>query len=1695
MKKSKSQKTIKANPPSATGPAGSEFEGKVGAFYLLSMLTGHEPRGLPGTTIQKVALQRDGEGYPLDDVIVHAHDLSGKSATLEIQVKRSIKFSPQDAVFIKVVKQIAQSANKPEFNDTHYELAIAVAKTTTAIEGSYQDLLTWARKCDADTFTNRFKQEGAANQKMRTFINTFKANLEKADSPSDDETVWKILRRLQIIVFDFTANASVSEELTKERAAAILHPDYSHHSTSLWDSLNTISIDTAANGGSLNRDELVQALHRKNSAFQLGSRRNYATTLKLLRESSQHTLDDIKDNIDGIKLLRTDQLEKIRSAFDSGRYVEIRGGSGVGKSGILKHFAEQAFKESVVIVLSPGRTIPHGWSAMRGQLELEGTAHELLIELASNGAAYLFIDNLDFYDEGQKKTISDLIREAARIAQFRVMITIREGSDVEENNWLPDDALRELGTSPPIIITELSDSEITELKQASTKLAPLLTHNHPAKSITRNLFKLSRLLTLRLDDPVYTEADMVRQWWATADGSSEGRIARSRLLRFLAEQSLLNSGAIDVSSQNETALEALISSETLNHLGNDKVAFYHDVLREWSIAGLLDAEPSKMNRIPLHRLAPPDLKRAVELTASIALRKKDYEAWTHLFNQVTNDATNKSWGHAVLIALLRSGITTEPLEAHLSFLLSNEGEVLSKLIRIVMAVEVTPARNAAALIKEDTPELPEAFIDSWNLPNPQTFYQLMMWIHSKIHQQALPAALIPDVTNLYLIWCNGMLGQANSLVIISAQQFYDWLKEIEDAEDASIEAYVEPFEGHFDSRALNSLKEKLRLSFFTYANRQPTLAAEYLNSIKGRKFSDEIIRDLLKYHGSLAQAAPEQLADFIIDTLIPKPLSEEEYGYHSHSDQREPFNQSYEISFHPPSANQKIFLDLLIHSEKQGLKVIQQLTSHVINFDTAGTSKESNDDGFMIPFSEGERFFPWRQTYFWAREYRGGCKCVTAGLMALKQWAKILIERGESIDSVFSKIIGTTSQPAAYLLIIADLIIEHWPKTMHAAVPFLACPELLSLDRTNIASDVLGQAGRKLPNKSLNDLIDRYIRPDVSELRERIIIDLKHASKRLGSPPELSDLRHPAFMAAHLLNRLDLNNREEITILSEDGTPLNDWNYVHPENERKHLQRLTASQAENNISSFMSLIVTSAVEREERLSNEELMQAVDWCQDNTIAPNDNENWLPVVSAAMLLMRDGQSDLKLKHLEWAKSVFSKTPGCTVDDVHRHREGLMFNPKAIAFCGLAYLQEHHANKEVIRHLLDLASDSDPAAAHGFISVVNILHAIDERLLRSIVRCGFQASIKPDKNWDSPEEVYHQQLEQYVSQNKKTVTAELEWLAGDISEPPWPVFPELTPRVKRPIYVGQTFQPEETEIRKDKRIDYDAAALWLKALNSLENNPSSTRLLDILNTFQDWTMSANGVGIQNPERNIHLMDWNSAYFELLANCVTQIDLDAIDPYLMTVVSLPDEQFFEVIPVFLNTIDKLYFEDRIISGSIALRIRELLAKRFIATKQWERQKNSQEDCIGLEAQSAIGFLFFNYYGALGSSHYYLEAGHNKLITNFLPILSRTIQDCPLTITALFSLNLLECEPSPDHYEFCLQITETWLLSYQDSVQFWVEYGVGLRLCIWLQKVITMKTDLLSNSSSRALIEKLTGFLLSMGISEATALELLVAN
>ena len=1702
-----------ATSPAASGPAGSHFEGQVGAHYLLSMLVGAEPRGLPGTTIARAEFQRAAEGHPLDDVIMHAQDPRGDPSVLEIQVKRTITFAPGDTVFRDAVAQIAEASRKPGFWTRKHELAIATARTSRQIAGPYQDVLTWARQLgDAATFMARIARPNSGNDEMRNFVRTFATRLGEAGAPNDDESVWKLLRRVQILVFDFTAPGSASAELARERAVRALHPDESAKAASLWSTLVELAIRVAASGGDRAKDALAEYLREQK--FRLSGERKFSTARSALAEASRNALADIRDRVGDVMLTRHERTAAVHAALDSGRYLEIRGDAGVGKSGILKHAAEQFSAEGQVVVLSPGRTPPGGWTAMRAMIGFDGSARDLLSDLAGDGGAVLFLDNLDFFNDGERKTVIDLVRDAAKVPGFAVIATGRRDFGVEEPSWLPSDALEALGRAEPVVIGDLSESELEELRQASPRLAALLADTHPARDVIRNLFRLARLASREGTEPVpRTECDMALQWWQTADGSlddAEHRV-RFRLLRTLAEQVVERGEPLDVREHEPTAVDSLIRSETLRDLRSDRVAFRHDVLREWAIANLLHIDAAVIERLPLEKAAPAALSRGTELAARMAIeRAADGAQWQALLERLSRDGVHSSWRRAVLLALVRSEIGPELLTRVSPLLFADGARVLREIIRLVMAVDVEPASKVFAAIGIDPGIIPS----SLNVPNNPSWQRLIIWLLRL--EQGPPAAAIPDIVDLYAGWSGGMLGQG-PLTPFVTRAVYRWLTELEAARHPdNPHERREPFGGGLEYEQLRALEPILRTGFLMFCHRTPELAVEYLESLKSRRHGERISEGLLTFRGSLAQAAPAQLAELTANALIPKPRTRD---LHRTLDLDGPFD-FLDHKFLPASPAQGPFFELLLHAPQHGLALIHRLVNHAISLKTGGRNPEG--DVITISLSSGDRAFPWKWAYAWSRDGQGPYS-VTSALMALEAWAHKRIEAGEAFETVLADVLGPPNSPAAFLLVAVDLLLSHWPKSREAAVPFVACPELLCIDQERYQldnfeyPDLLGLPPPKEPaglarvedlkkrasrRVMLGRLLDHYAVFGPAELREKLEGLLRTAVTRLGPYDGKDTLGNPTFMAAHALNRVDPANYPESTETLPDGTQRTGCRYESPSREREHFAALATAAEDGTTNITMQMALGNALDDPARSSPELASAGAKWARGPGAVPDEkgkDEEWMreqAVMAAAMIVMRDGDAELRAKHGDWARGIFAQALLTKDDPVHRVRGGLRFNPIAIAFAGMIYVLKDRGSPADVRALLEVAGRENPAAAHGLGAAAAALASFDERLPRAVLRCAFAACIRASRKWDLAKEEVTARAEDRQKRLRDAIDAEVAWLGNEGNEPGWPPFPSKSPRRRGRIRLPGGVPSEGIEAeqpRPEEYADHHSAALWLGHTRSLGDAAARPWLRNIAQAYASWTADANGSGLKahddvdDPPR-----EWNDAYFGLLARCLPGLSAQEIEQVaLRAIANVPDEAFFDLTTDFLRSVDAVYFNGGGLDESTATAIRATLGRRMMATHGWERLRDDRSGSIERHIGSAIAVLFFNDYNFVPPPKCYLYAKGIDRIENFIPILGQLAVSGPSLFVAIIALNLLEVSVRPSHLPFLVAAARAWLGHYPSDSTFWVDHGIGARVCRWIENVHEQDPTVLNASQPvRRDVDRLLAGLVTAGVAEARRLE-----
>lgn len=1686
----------------ASGPAGTHFEAQVGASYLLAMLAGAPARGLPGATIDRVALQQANAGRPLDDVVIHAHDnLSGNPAVLEVQVKRSITFAAADPVFRKVVGQVVKASQRPDFLTQHYELAIATTKGSRKIDGAYQDVLTLARQIgDAATFAAQIDLAGVANDDMRAFVKTFKGHLCDEGSQDDHETVWLLLRRLQILTFDFTAPGSASHDLALERAVRVLHTDDGSRARAFWVSLIELAIDVAKNGGDRTRETALQALGQL--GYRLPGERRHATARAALAESSRLALADIRNCVGNVVLARQERVAATREALDRGRYVEIRGDAGVGKSGVLRQMAEAMQAESQVIVLSPGRCVPRGWTALRAQLGFDGTLRELLVELANDGGATIFVDNLDSFSTEEGLTVVDVVGEASVVPGVAVVATARREFGIDEPSWLPSDALARLGKADPITIGELSRLEIEQLEVTDPSLAPLLTDGHPARQVARNLFRLARLASQPASDPVpRTEVDMAEQWWNTADGVRDaGWRDRTRLLQGAAAQTLSDADFLDVTGQAAAAIDALVSSGTLRDLGIDRVAFRHDVLREWAIASALHATPELVDRLQLDRPATAMFARGVELAARIAIeRATDGVRWHALVERLSQVGLHRSWRRAALLALARSEAAEAPLQRASPELFANGAELLRELIRTVMAVDVLPAAEVFAAAGVDPALIPASI----NVPRGPAWTTLIVWLLGA--GDSVPKEAIPEIVQLYTDFSVGTLGASN-ITPFTTRQIYRWLRLAEPIDSISMRS--------------EGLRSDLRGAFVMFAQTTPELAAEYLTAVGKSEYNEDIVRSIVKMRGTLSQAAPAELAHLTAQALIARPRRRERYV----GREREEAFTYLDHEFLPASPAQGPFLELLTNSPKNGLALVHRLVAHAVAHGSRGADPRTN--GFDLALPGGARTFPWTQTYFWSRD--SNFYAVTSALMALEAWAHRRIEAGESLESVLIDVLGPHGSCAAYLLVAVDLIISHWPKSLDVATAFLGSPELLCIDHTRQVHDrvempdFLGLGALRSEPRGSVTAADLKRRPSRQTTLDELIGNftflaspgqlatlrtlLATAAARLGEPGASAHLGNPEFMVRYALNLSDAANWQEVEVTLKDGSSATARKYLSPTVEQTHLQALrdAATEQESDVATRSAL--TLAVDDPARLLPEDRSAAVAWARRSaTATPEvgaDNDGGErrmqeeAVVTAAMIVMRDGDDALRAEHGEWARSQLGKTLAALDEDPARQmRGGLRFNPTAIAYAGLIHALRHRSTPQDVQSLLEVAATGNHAAAHGFGTSAVVLADVDSRLPRAVLRCAFSASVVENRVWDTSQKEVDARKARSHERARAAVAAEMAWLSGGSPERTWPTFPVERARLIRQLRIPKMriATPEAPAPFAAERVDHQAAALWLRQVHALSHDDTRPWLSEIVRAYMPWTALTNGADLDEGDETGHApSEWNRTFFAAVAHCVVGLSTpEATELALRHIVTLPDRNFYDVLVDFLRNIDAVYFNGDSISTQVAVDIRSALADHILTTRGWKRLSRSRSFSIEMHIGPAIAVLFFNdhLYGH-GSKCYLFEKGVER-VSSFFPVLGKLISKGPSPFVALVLLNLLEVAPREEQLEVLVRAGNVWIEAYPDFRQLWIDHGVGRRWCLLVEAIRACSSTSFSDSAPlRPAIDTLVASLIALGVPEATRLE-----
>lgn len=1254
--------------PVGRGGAGVYIEGELGAFYLLALLAGSEARGLPGATLERVRFQDADAGHALDDVVLHGTGRTG-AALLEIQSKRTISFSAKDPLFAEVCGQIARTTARDDVSEDRHLLAVATQRTSHRISGPYQDVLQWATAADdAGAFFGQLDATGVAGPDMRRFAATFRANLVAHGVEDDDDVVWRLLRRFRIMEFDFESSAPMARHHALLLARDALDVADAPRAEALWANLIEISLATARAGGALDRAALAGMLVDR--GFRLAGRRDLAPVRSKLDEMARFALADIGTRVAGFRLPRLRVVEEVDGARDAHRFVQITGGPGVGKSAVFLQAAERAMRDSRVIVLDPVGTPEGGWIALAQALGIPGTAAEFLTDLAASGGAVLLIDGLEmFTTPAKRKTVNDLLRAVSGIEGFSVVATARSDFDTDGDQWLAADALATLGPAKRVEVGELDEAEVELLRDRVPELRALLAPGHPAAAIARNPYRLSRLLKVPSAATIRTEAALARHWWETGDGVEGAHLrAAQRILSDLADAALAGSDGVE-SGEDSPARTHLLRTLSLREPRRDRLAPYHDVLRDWAVGMRLHEDPAPLRAMDLSVPVPATIARGVEFAGRLALEADDGATrWAALLDALSVPGAHGSWRRHALMALLRSELSPELLEANSATLLRRGAAMLDELANAVVAVEtVATAQLFAGMSRADGVAMPEAPPGMRTAVTPPG-RRLLRWCVA--HAAELPIQAIDAVTRLVGVQ-TPLAMIAPTVAAGAAGALFDWLVQL-DLRETPVTIPVDATVDRPDASARMRTVQDLRTMALMHAASAPEKAGRYLDAVAAED-DHQKANDIRAFSGILASVVPRQLAN-LVERSLTEPGRRREGG--GRRDRTLGFADTDYLS---PSPAQPPFLQLLDASPAIGLGLIRRLTAHAVDF-RAGDALPGGD-GYTLELDDGPRFFPWVQSYFWSRG-QGDAYAVSSGLMALEAWSHGRLDAGEDVDAVLADILGPEGGCAAYLMVAVDVLISHWPATRAALVPFVSCPGLLSAERQRETLELMtgGWDGWKPEPAGRVRLADLRARPSRGVPLERLLIGyldadapstalrarLASAVEGIGAFEEGDDFGDPAFMGAYALNLTDPANWQDV----EGGRA-----YRSPPTEAAHLARLGAQRDEMVGTSELEASIHLAAGDRARGSAEVARRAARHAGDGLPDGSDTDHALSrstrLVATALLIARDGDDDLLREREAWIREVCARALAEHSDRFGHGAAMLAYDRPAMAACATVHL----------------------------------------------------------------------------------------------------------------------------------------------------------------------------------------------------------------------------------------------------------------------------------------------------------------------------------------------------------------------------------------------------------------------------------------
>ncbi|MCH2070579.1 ATP-binding protein [Acinetobacter pittii] len=811
--------------------------------------------------------------------------------------------------------------------------------------------------------------------------------------------------------------------------------------------------------------------------------RFYISEIQKIKDISRQSLELIPKIIDGVELSRPALHKEFEDKLNLGRFIQITGLSGTGKSVLLRQIAEsKANNLPSLFIKSDQLTGSNTWLEYLSRVGLPSfSISEWLISLeAVGGVPIVFIDGIDRISENSKPIIEELITTIFNnhdLTNWKIVTTLRDTGLEPLKLWVG--ALLKNIAIQTLNVDLLSDDDCYTLAQQIPGIQKLLFSDSKVREIIRRPFFAKVLTSLKANNfEPESELELIDAWWERGGFNETGQSTYNRQ-DFLKTLSELKSQSLSKSVKRREiqpidVLDSLVVDGIVHvNSKSSTVDFTHDIFYEWSLLYLLlEEEQDWLNKIESFG-QPPYISRVVEL---LAQREFIDDQWiSHLENPKFKELRSQ-WLRAWVIGPIGYPKFIELSIGYTQVLLENDFDLFNKLLTWFQA-EKTKA-NPVLLIQSDKLEM--AIQYPW--PSDASLWRTLLEYIFKLIP-SIPPKVYPQILKIFEVWQYlGIHIPSNQMSKMLLDVSIHWLLEISQKERSN------------DWGQIVNLKDfKLGLInlILVSIHSNPSYMEKYLNFLL---LENEVSRDTYAHivgaSSLISQHHPKLLADltlkFLLDELPKTRIEREERSYQrtkqyyqellakpeeerSKEEQlmidrralffhQAPYQQiqrkdwenlsiKYESKyFYPSSPLKEPFFSLLKHSEDNALQLIRDLSNHAIK-----AWKQLCEISEQAPIPTTIEF-PWGVQEFWGNEKQYIWKktvwinnAISSAFMVLENWCFEQLEQGRDFDELIHKI--TSGNESVGILGVVSVLALNKQVVSNSILPVVTNFKILELDK------------------------------------------------------------------------------------------------------------------------------------------------------------------------------------------------------------------------------------------------------------------------------------------------------------------------------------------------------------------------------------------------------------------------------------------------------------------------------------------------------------------------------------------------------------------------------------------------------------------------------------------------------------------------